>query len=489
MTRRVLLALAAVAFSVAATANSGGYRYGASDQAFYTVAVLKQLHPDYFPRDTPLIRAESRFMASDRIIAGVSSALHVDLPPLYLTLYALTLVLLFGGAIAFGRAAGFSSWALAAFAVLLTFRHQITHTAANSLEGYMHPRMLAFAIGVWALACVVRMRYGRAMAWTILATCWHPTTGVWFGLVVGVAAVAGSPRWRPWLGAAAALAVCAAAWALVAGPLAGRLVVMDPAWLKVLEDKDYLFPHEWPLSAWAINLATAAAAGLIYRRRVTRGVATPGEGPFLLGLCALLAVLLVALPFTTMRIALAVQLQATRVFWVIDFAAAAYIAWWLVDDAGRSHARWRVAIVVLLAAASTARGVYLLSQDRHLVSVTFPQSPWVDVLQFLRTQPVDTFVLADPMHAWRYGLSARLVAERDTFVEIGKDSALAMYDRDIAMRVGERLAAAADFGAMTAPQIQALGRRYGLTVVVVELARPLALPELYRNKEFVVYKL
>jgi len=35
--------------------NSAGYRYGASDQAFYIPAIVRHLEPADFPRDAPLI--------------------------------------------------------------------------------------------------------------------------------------------------------------------------------------------------------------------------------------------------------------------------------------------------------------------------------------------------------------------------------------------------------------------------------------------------
>ena len=50
--------------------------------------------------------------------------------------------------------------------LLLTLRHRIARTGANTLEGYMHPRQLAFAIGVAAWVCFLR---GRT-AWAVAAT-------------------------------------------------------------------------------------------------------------------------------------------------------------------------------------------------------------------------------------------------------------------------------------------------------------------------------
>jgi len=62
-----------------------------------------------------------------------------------------------------------------------------------------------------------------------------------------------------------------------------------------------------------------------------------------------------------------------------------------------------------------------------------------------------------------------------------------MYDRRMAQRVAERRLALGDFETRTAGELQALGQRFDLQVVVSE--RELPLPELYRNQQFRVYRL
>lgn len=487
--RGLLLALAGIAFALLATANSGGYRYGVSDQAFYTAAVIKQLQPGLYPRDTPLLAAESRLMWSDEIVAGLSGALGVELPPLYLALYLGSLAVLFVAAVAFGRAAGLSWWAIAALILVLTFRHRIARTGANTLEGYMHPRMIAFGLGVLALGSVLVARHGRAMLWTAVAACWHPTTAFWFGLVVTVAVLVDRPHWRRAMTAVLAAVAVLAVWAVLTGPLAGRLVIMDPAWLSVLADKDYLFPHEWPLNAWLLNASYPAVIFALYRRRAAQGRATSGERALVAGLLALAGVFLIVLPFTAIRVALAVQMQVTRVFWVLDFAAAAYVCRWLVDDWLARNRLGRRAVVAVLLAGAVARGAYLLSDGRRLIAMALPPTPWVEAMAWLKQAPSDWHVLADPIHAWKYGVSVRVGAEKDTLVETGKDTALAMYDREVAMNVGERLAALRHFNDMNASDFRAVADRFGVDVLIVELAHRLDLPELYRNRQFAIYQL
>ena len=80
-----------------------------------------------------------------------------------------------------------------------------------------------------------------------------------------------------------------------------------------------------------------------------------------------------------------------------------------------------------------------------------------------------------------------MLAARDVFLENVKDEAMSMYHRRMAQRVAERRLALGDFEARTAGELQALGRRFDLQVVVSE--RDLSLPELYRNDRFRVYRL
>jgi hypothetical protein len=98
-------------------------------------------------------------------------------------------------------------------------------------------------------------------------------------------------------------------------------------------------------------------------------------------------------------------------------------------------------------------------------------------------------VLAAPDHVWRYGANVRIVARKDVLVEATKDPAIAMYDRRIAMRVAERLAATADFDALTIDDVRHLASRFSLDVLIEPADHPFALPVLHRNASFIVYDL
>jgi hypothetical protein len=437
-----------------------------------------------------LIDTQAALMLSDELLAWTSKATGLDLPAVHLALYLATMAALFGAAVAIGRALNGSWWMVATLAVLMTFRHRIAKTGANSLEGYAHPRMLAFALGAVAIACALRARWGWTVVLVGAAAALHTTTALWFALLLGAAFIATRPDWRRWTAGAAVAAAAAGFVVLWSGALASRLTRMDEAWLQVLQEKDYLFPTDWPAYAWGLNLSYLLIVAAIHKRRQALRVEAPAERALVVGLAVLVGVFLISVPLTASKLALAVQMQVTRVFWLLDLAAMAWLAWWLIDAPRRRPGLVRAATLGALVLFSAGRGIFLVSQPgRALVQIDLAAGPWVDAMQWLRTQPKTWHVLADPGHAWKYGVAVRLAAERDTLLETGKDTALAMYDRGIAMRVAERMQAIGDFERITAAEARALDDRFDLDAIIVEERQRLELPVLYRNERFVVYDL
>ena len=309
------------------TLNSAGYRYGASDLAFYIPAALERLDPSLFPRDTGLIESQARLTMIDETIAALARLTGLSLPSLFATLYAITLALLLSGALLLGRLLYRTEGAALAFIAALTLRHAIAKSGTNTLEGYFHPRQLAFSLGVLALIALMHRRLAISAALVLAGGLLHPTTALWFSIWIGIAASINEPRWRRPISIAAAATVIAGAVMLVSGPLTGRLVTMDDEWLATLETKDYLFPLEWPIYAWVLNLIYAPAVFYIYRRRANAEVLFAGERGLVWGCLALVGVFAIALPLNAARVALVIQLQVPRVFWMLDFLAIAYLVW------------------------------------------------------------------------------------------------------------------------------------------------------------------
>lgn len=481
----------AIAFVVLATLNSAGYRYGASDQALYIPAVLVHLDPALFPQDRVLIDAHAGLIVADEILAGAVRLTGVSIPHLFFALYVISLVLLVAGASRIGAHLYRTRWAVVALGAALTLRHAIAKTGANSLEGYFHPRQLAFAVGVLAVAAFLERRERTAGALLLGAAIVHPTTAVWFIGWLGVAAWLARPEWRKAMTMAAGALAVAAALALWRGPLAGRLAPMDADWLAVIADRDYLFPLAWPVDVWVTNLVAIPVILLCWRARARARLTVTGETPLAVGALALAVVFFAWLPLSAAHVAIAVQLQVTRVFWLIEFLGTVYFVWALAEGAAArpSSRRAAVAAAVILA-LSTARGVYscfIQFPDRQIVSMDIQHTDWRDAMAWAQTTPPGSGWLADPHHAALYGSTVRAAAHRDVLIDLLKDPAIAMYDRTIAMRLADRERALAVLAWDTPDGARALARRYGLDYLVID--RPLDLPLAHQAGSLFVYRI
>ena len=105
-----------------------------------------------------MIGAQGKFFFVDEIFAALVRVTGVSLPAWFAIAQVATLGVLYAGAYALGRQVLATPWALAAWLAALTLRHRIAKTGANTLEGYFHPRMLVFGLGLASLALFLRGR-------------------------------------------------------------------------------------------------------------------------------------------------------------------------------------------------------------------------------------------------------------------------------------------------------------------------------------------
>jgi hypothetical protein len=484
-----LFAVALLPFVLLATFNSGGYRFGASDQAFYAPAILEGVDASLFPRDSDLIRSQAQLTLVDNVIGPVGRVTGLELPLLFAALQILTLALLLAATIRIGACLYKTSWAGVALAAAVTLRHAITKSGTNTLEGYFHPRQLSFAIGALAVTEFLRGRYGLMLVLVAVAGALHPTTALWFAIWLGVATFVAERRLRvPILAGAVIMALLGLA-ALMTGPLAGRLVRMDTEWLATLSTKDYLFPLRWPLIAWIVNLGYVPIIALIYRQRRAAHVLVEREPALVAGCLSLVIVFLGLLALNSAGLALAIQLQPARTFWMLDFLAVIYVVWAMAEGRTTSIARART-VAVCMVILSIVRGTYVMFvefPDRRIAQIDVNRDDWGQAMAWARTTDRSTGWLASPDHAARYGTSVRVAAHRDVFVEAIKDGAVGMYDRAVALRTRDRVEELGDFPALTPQHARALARKYDLDYLVTE--QEMDLPQAFSAGKIRIYRL
>jgi hypothetical protein len=475
--------------------NTGGYRFGVSDQSSYLPAIQKQLEPELFPRDRSLIDAQDRVNPFTRVAAAAVRLTGADPSLLAFALYIFALVVLFGAALGLARELDLSRWATIGLGAALTLRHRILLTGVNTLESYAHPRMMAFALGLTAVLAFLRARSWLAVVLVGLAFLTHPTTALWFGVWLWVAFLVADRRWRWTLLLAAAVAAAGAVWVVSLGPLRGQLIRMDQEWLRVLAGKDYLFATDWPLSQWVVAELYLALVVGVFLWRLSSYRSHPRETALVAGALALFLIFLVTLPFVKEAVTLAIQFQISRMFWMLDLLATIYAAWAVFDGLPLkrktgARPRWPAFVALALACAALGRGLYSMwvrHPERPMFQLNLPRDDWQDAMAWLGRTPVSTHVLADPGHLWRYGTSVRVSARRDVYLEEVKDVGMAIYSRSAALRISERTRALGDFGALTPQSARALAARYDLDYLVTE--KTMDLPAAYRNPRFTIYRL
>jgi hypothetical protein len=317
----------------------------------------------------------------------------------------------------------------------------------------------------------------------------HVTTALWFAVLIGVAILILDRRWRLTVLPLLAAGVAVAAWAL-GGMFEGRLQTMDAVWLQAVASKDSLFASGWPVSAWVANLGLLGAlwAAHAYRRR--QGAAPEEERALVWGATALVTLFLVTLPMASAGVAFFVQLQIPRVFWLVDAVATVVVIGALArhwEDTTRRAAT----LAVIIGLVAVGRGLFVMlveRPDRPLFAAHLPADAWQDAVGWVARQDRAAHILTDPGHAWKFGTSVRVAGGRDVLLEEVKDSALAIYSREVAARVVERTDAVGDFSTLSAERATTLAMRYDLDYLVTTTEMPM-LPQVYQNTQFRVYAL
>ena len=495
---RVRLALAArrSLFALLATANSGGYRYGVSDQAFYVPAIALTVRPSLFPRDRVVLDAQMRAWLGDSVLGGLApsgrrgpaGALRRALrrhagcccsPPASRSRAEL--------APTGGRSA--------TFLVLLTLRHRIAKTGANSLEGYMHPRMLAFALGLAAFASD-RTKSLRRGAGLDRARCCRPHDDgdlvrgrAGRGLHLAAAANAGrSPHGGRRGRRSAALA-------LTMRPASFGLTVMDDAWIAVLGGQ-------------GLSLLRRLAAVRVGRQpRVSRPArprapapARSGRGSRRVRPDSIAGLTGARGDLSRLRAAHRSPCRHGRPdagqSHLLDSRRRRGPLRRLVDhDGARAavalsprRARWWASLIL----ASALRGYYVVrvESDHPLVEIRPQAAGWIAAMDWLRTQPTSWHVLADPHHAWRFGSSVRVAAR--TRHRARAEQRLGIRDlrsRSALVGCSNESQALDRFDEFSAADVRKSSTGYGIDVFVDRAARRFEFPVLYRNDEFIIYDL
>ncbi len=457
-----------------------GYHPGFEDDGIYLAAIKALLHPALYPQNGAFFRLQMQASIFDRLIAG--SVRWTQIPLIWSELlwqFAALFFILFASK----RIAGhlfrevYAQWA-AVTMVAAMFTLPVAGTALNIADQHLHPRNLATALVLSAVAILMDTRTQNRLGirWLIapllvLALAIHPIMGAFgisFCVFLSVALKQPiAPRTR------APLQVAAAA------PLSWLFAPETPAWRQALASRAYYSVYRWHWYEWLGAIAPIVLFALLDRSLRTRAhvdedsadatLARFSRAVFLYGAFQLAAALLLQAPSSLARL---MTLQPMR------FLQLIYLAMALVGGGllGRFVVRaklWRWAIYLLLINGSMFLVQWeTIDQGTHLeLPFSAVTNPWLQAFAWVRQNtPNDAYFALDPQYLATPGEGVhnfRALAERSALSDGVKDTAVAMEVPSLAPLWAEQQAALAGWPQFQLSDFERLKAQYGVNWALV----------------------
>ena len=232
---RLKIALGLFAFTLMAFAIHG-YHYGIEDEAIYLPAIKKIIDPTLYPVGSEFFMGQARGTALPWVIAGVTRATHASLPWVVLVAQFVSIYLFLVGCWMVASrcfAAARERWAaIMLVTALLTL--PIAGTSIYLADQHLHPRTLAYAFLLMAMAWSLSRRALACFVACVAAVLIHPLVGL-YGIVFIVV------LWLP-----------LQQWATVAGALTAIPFLARPtaAWREALATREYYSLRNWEWYEW-----------------------------------------------------------------------------------------------------------------------------------------------------------------------------------------------------------------------------------------------
>lgn len=403
-----------------------GYHPGLEDDSFYLAAIKRNLNPALFPHDADFFRLQFQATIFDKLIAWSVRLTHLPLMWLVLFWQIAAIFFLLHGCWRIARrcfTAPEAHWAATALvATLLTM--PIGGIAINLADQYLHPRTLASAAILAAVAAVIDRRFWIA--------------GVLLAVAFAIHAIMAS----------FGISFCVFLWwtlrsrGRLEAPVAASLLIplgwlFQPAsdeWRQAASTRGFYFLGRW---AWYEWLGVFAPLVLLFA--LLRWLRSRNEPNQQTALVPVVTALLYYGAFQTLAgllIMLPPSLERLRPFEPMRYLHLLYIFFFLIAGGllgsyvlGRRVYRWALLFVPLSAGMFYAqRELYPASAHLELPSI-HPQDGWLKAFAWIRQNtPVDDLFAIDPHYEElpredHHGF--RALAERSVLADYEKDAGMA----------------------------------------------------------------
>jgi hypothetical protein len=449
-----------------------GYHPGFEDDGIYLTAVKADLNPALFPHDSEFFRLQMQATVFDGSMAhfirwtGMPVAwaeLLWQFAALFLILWACRriAVLIFPQARA--------QWAAVAM-VAAMFTLPVAGTALNIADQHLHPRNLATAFILIAVAWILEGKRWQAVPMLALALALHPIMAA-LGMSFCVFLTLALRETVPFRVRAAQGSLAAAA------PLGWIFAPTSVGWRLALASRTYYSVYRWAWYEWLGALAPLFLFWLLWRMAEKKGqtlLARFALAVFAYGVFQQVVAMALLAPESLVRLT---PLQPMRYLQLV-YIFMALAAGGLLGNFVLKAKAWRWAVYLLVING----GMFLVQWDliddgAHLeLPWMATANPWLQAFDWIRVNtPRDAYFALDPRYLAAPGEgfhNFRALAERSQLADGIKDTAVVMEVPSLAPTWHEQQLAQAGWQHFQLADFQRLKAQFGVDWVLVSNPQP-----------------
>ncbi len=454
-----------------------GYHPGAEDDGVYLPAIKHDLNPALYPHDSDFFTLQLQATVFDRLVAGTIRLSHLPLAVVVLAWHFLVIFMILWGCWRIGCHC-FPEWparwaAVSTVAALLTL--PVAGTALYLVDQNLHPRALATAAILAAIAAAVERRFWMVAILLAAACAIHPIMAS-FGVSYCIFIL-----WKPASQPETALA--AVAYAL---PLSWIFEPTSPAWQQAARTRDYFYLSAWHWYEWVGVFAPLLLLWWFSR------LARTGNLPILARLSSRLVFYGMFQLVVALIIVLPPQFDRLKPFQPMRYLHLLYLLMFLFAGGlvgqrflRTSWVRWVALFVPLCAGMFLAQRATFPSSNHIDWPGATPRNQWLQAFLWVRQNtPQDSFFALGPNYLQSPGEDAysfRAWAERSVLADIGKDASVATQVPRLAPRWQQEVRAQTGWEHFQKADFEALRSQFGVTWVIIERSHGPALPCPYQN--------
>ena len=452
-----------------------GYHPYAEDAEIYLPGVLKILNPSLFPANAEFFGEHAGHTLYPNLIAFAVRATHLPLPWVAFLGQVICIFLLLAASWRLASAlfeGDRARWAaVASMAALLTL--PIAGTALYILDQYLNPRNLAAFAVLFAVAEVLRRKYGRALLWLVLAAVLHPLMAS-FGILFCVWLILLDQFHPRMLGFAAMF------------PFGVTLDPPPAAYHQIALRQPYFYIQRWHWYEWLGVIGPVMLFWMLARfarRREMNNLELVSRAviPFVLAATAAATVLSIPARFEALA-----RLEPLRCLALTYMLLVVIGGGLLGQHILKSHTwRWLVLFVPL------SLGMYFAQRQLFPTSAHVewpwaqPRNQWAQAFEWIRgNTPVDALFALDPRHMELPGEDEngfRARAERSRLADLVKDKGACSMFPPLAVGWLEQVEDQKNWKQFGKADFERLRQKYGVSWVVVEQPAPAGMECPYQN--------